>query len=90
MTALDPTPPPAALLTSRRTSGDRIFDRLYRGTGSDMAPGTGLGLYVARKILVAHGGSICLEDDGSASHVTTFRVTLPILRMEALLARKAS
>ena len=28
MTALDPTPPPAALLTSRRTSGDRIFDRL--------------------------------------------------------------
>lgn len=33
-----------------------IFDRFYRGSGNSRIPGTGLGLYLARKIVEAHHG----------------------------------
>jgi two-component system sensor histidine kinase KdpD len=69
---------------------ERIFDRCYRGVACRRAPGTGLGLYVARKILIAHGGNLYLEDDGCTSNAATFRVTLPILKTETRHARKAS
>jgi two-component system, OmpR family, sensor histidine kinase KdpD len=40
----------------------RIFERFYRGVEARrLAPGSGLGLYVARKIAVAHGGDLHLE-----------------------------
>lgn len=56
---------------------ERIFERLYRGRrGKRTSTGTGLGLYVARKIALAHGGSLDLAagpgDDG-----VTFRLALP-------------
>jgi two-component system, OmpR family, sensor histidine kinase KdpD len=54
----------------------RIFDRFYRGTDTNvLAPGSGLGLYVARKIAAAHGGSLTLETNPDA--YVTFRFTLP-------------
>ena len=41
----------------------RIFERFYRGSEAhSRAPGSGLGLYVARKIAKSHGGSLDLED----------------------------
>jgi two-component system, OmpR family, sensor histidine kinase KdpD len=55
---------------------DRIFDRFYRGADANLlAPGSGLGLYVARKIASAHGGSLSLENHPGAD--VTFCFSLP-------------
>jgi two-component system sensor histidine kinase KdpD len=63
------------VLSSERA---RIFERFYRGSEArHLAPGTGLGLYVARKIVQAHGGDLDLETD--VSEGTSFRLTLPIV-----------
>jgi NtrC-family two-component system sensor histidine kinase KinB len=46
----------------------RIFDRFYRAPNQETRPGAGLGLAIAREIVVAHGGSIACsssEKDGS-------------------------
>lgn len=41
---------------------ERVFDRFYRGADvKTMTPGSGLGLYVARKIAVVHGGNLVLD-----------------------------
>ena len=60
----------------------RIFERFYRGVEARrLAPGSGLGLYFAHKIVQAHGGSMELEDQNVASgEGTTFRLTLPLAR----------
>jgi two-component system sensor histidine kinase KdpD len=43
---------------------ERIFERFYRGAQvRNLVSGTGLGLYVARKIASAHGGSLELTKD---------------------------
>ena len=61
---------------------DRIFERFYRGTEARRtAPGSGLGLYVARKIARAHGGDLTLLD-GTLDEVG-FRLTLPFSTHEA-------
>jgi two-component system sensor histidine kinase KdpD len=54
-----------------------IFERFYRGTEVRLtAPGSGLGLYVARKIVHAHGGSLILET--TPCQDTAFRLALPL------------
>jgi two-component system sensor histidine kinase KdpD len=56
---------------------ERIFDRFYRGADARrMSPGSGLGLYVARKIALAHGGDLAMVDN-SANRVG-FRLTVPL------------
>jgi signal transduction histidine kinase len=55
---------------------DRIFERFYRGAEvRNGVSGVGLGLYVARKIAVAHGGSLELES-GHGSGKVIFRLSL--------------
>jgi len=73
-----------AIRTSNSGSGirlserSRIFERFYRGTEvRHTAPGSGLGLYVARKIVQAHGGSLDLDMATTAEQETTFRLALP-------------
>ncbi len=56
---------------------DRIFERFYRveSTLSRSTQGTGLGLYLARAIVEAHGGSISVESEPGKG--STFTFTLP-------------
>ena len=49
-----------------------VFDRFAKGADST---GSGLGLAIARHLVAAHGGTLDVEETGSAG--TTFRVTLP-------------
>jgi two-component system phosphate regulon sensor histidine kinase PhoR len=56
-----------------------IFERFYRA-GSEMtrsAKGTGLGLYVVKKIVTIHGGHIRVRSDGTHNG-TKFIVTFPL------------
>jgi two-component system sensor histidine kinase KdpD len=63
----------------------KIFERFYRGTEArQVAPGSGLGLYVARKIAQAHGGNLDLEAcDELDREGTSFRLTIPIARNDS-------
>lgn len=57
----------------------KIFDRFYRGIdGRRVGPGSGLGLFVARKIALALGGNIELDsDDPASASGAVFRFALP-------------
>jgi two-component system sensor histidine kinase KdpD len=62
----------------RPSERSRIFERFYRGEEArHKAPGSGLGLYVARKIVHAHGGSLDLEMATKTQQETAFRLALP-------------
>jgi len=62
----------------------RIFDRFYRGAEAQkQAPGSGLGLYVARKIALAHGGNLELDGPAGANGGTAFRFTIPLSNSES-------
>lgn len=56
----------------------RIFDRFYRGIDAHNTHGSGLGLYVARKIALALGGTLDLDTESSNADGTTFRLSLPV------------
>jgi two-component system, OmpR family, sensor histidine kinase KdpD len=68
---------------------NKIFDRFYRGSAGKQTSGTGLGLYVARKIVLAHGGSLELDKEHRNGN-TTFCLRLPVSRDRAIDERKAS
>jgi two-component system, OmpR family, sensor histidine kinase KdpD len=54
----------------------KIFERFYRGIEARrLTAGSGLGLYVARKIAIAHGGTIALDRMGS-DEGTAFRFSI--------------
>ncbi len=60
----------------------RLFERFFRVPGAkSMIRGTGLGLYICRKIVEAHGGEIKVEDvDGGGA---CFAFSLPLQPLEA-------
>lgn len=56
-----------------------LFERFYRVPGSQShVRGTGLGLYICRKIVEAHGGEIGVRSESKEG--TCFYLTLPIAR----------
>ncbi len=54
---------------------DRVFDKFVRGRDANVS-GTGLGLYISRQILDAHGGDIDVESGEGGG--ATFRFSLPV------------
>jgi two-component system sensor histidine kinase KdpD len=60
-----------------------IFERFYRGVDARrMTAGTGLGLFVARKIAIAHGGNLELDSAPSGDSSVAFRMTIPLPESE--------
>jgi two-component system sensor histidine kinase VicK len=62
---------------------ERIFRRFERANGSVDISGLGLGLYITREIVEAHGGTLTLESEAGVK--TTFRIFLPGARRPAHL-----
>jgi signal transduction histidine kinase len=58
----------------------RVFDRFFRGdpAHNNAVDGCGLGLSIAKWIVSAHGGTICI--DSAANALTTVRITLPVVK----------
>ena len=52
---------------------ERIFERFFRGAGSEPLPGAGLGLAIVKSAVEAHGGSVRAESNGGA----TFTIAIP-------------
>ena len=60
----------------RMEDRDRIFEKFYRGLDHrHAAPGTGIGLSVARSVTEAHGGHIWVTSSEESG--TTFHLSLP-------------
>jgi signal transduction histidine kinase len=61
----------------------RIFEPYYSASGKHQKTGTGLGLYISKGIVDAHGGEIgCTSQPGAG---TTFVITLPLTTEKALV-----
>lgn len=61
-----------------------IFERFYRGPAAQkQTPGSGLGLYVARKIAHAHGGSVELDASIESQEGVRFRFAIPLINRES-------
>ena len=57
---------------------EKIFDMFYRvRTPGENIRGTGLGLYIVRSVVNAHGGKISVESQGPGKGCT-FHITLPL------------
>lgn len=61
---------------------DRLFDRFFRASPERRggATGLGLGLYVTRRVVEAHGGSVGVESEPGKG--STFYFTLPLTPVE--------
>lgn len=58
---------------------ERIFDKFYRVPGSDrQGAGLGLGLFICRGIVEAHGGRISARSPAAGGKGTVFTVTFPL------------
>lgn len=57
---------------------DRLFDPYFRGSQKPKSVGLGLGLYLCRQIIEAHGGAIGVRS--RVGEGTTFWFTLPVHR----------
>jgi two-component system NarL family sensor kinase len=51
-----------------------LFERFYQGQSDRQAKGSGLGLYLSRQIVEAHGGSIWAENRYPAGAIFAFRL----------------
>ncbi len=67
---------------------DKLFEKFFRTKAANelTREGTGLGIYVVRKIVNSHGGNIWFES-GGVNQGTTFYVTLPVPRGEIKVER---
>ncbi len=54
----------------------RLFQRFYRSPETHQAEGIGLGLYITKQLVEAHGGRIWVESEPGVG--STFTFTLPV------------
>jgi signal transduction histidine kinase/CheY-like chemotaxis protein/AraC-like DNA-binding protein/streptogramin lyase len=66
----------------------RIFDRFFQGEKSEMQPGTGIGLSVAKKIADMHGASLAVESATGLGSL--FTVSLPLVSGDGVTEAAAS
>jgi signal transduction histidine kinase len=60
---------------------ERIFDRYYRSSNhSNRAAGTGIGLSVAKRVALIHGGSVWATSDENEG--TTFFAAIPAIEQK--------
>jgi signal transduction histidine kinase len=64
------------------TQQERIFERFERGVASRHYGGLGLGLYICRRIVDSHGGTIAVRS--ALGHGATFTVELPCHEPEGI------
>ncbi len=58
-----------------------IFEKFYRGKkGAKLGKGTGMGLAIARAIMLAHGGGIAVESN--PEHGSVFRFWVPLVEKQ--------
>jgi signal transduction histidine kinase len=57
---------------------DRLFRPFSRLPGSGSQKGSGLGLYIAKCIIEAHGGELRLEQPSGEHQGATFTFDLPV------------
>lgn len=58
-----------------------IFEKFYRGKkGTKLGKGTGMGLAIARALMIAHGGDITVES--SPEHGCIFRFWVPLMERQ--------
>jgi len=60
----------------RQEAMPHLFERFYRAEGEMVRGGTGLGLFISRQIIEAHGGRIWAES--KVGEGSTFSFTLPL------------
>jgi two-component system sensor histidine kinase KdpD len=69
---------------------ERIFERFYRSPQvGDRVPGSGLGLFVSRKIVAAHGGTLELDTASPSDDTTTFCLRLNLAETGTTGIRRA-
>ena len=75
---------------SLRRSAARIFERFERAVSAKHYGGLGLGLYIVRRIVDAHGGSIAVESAPGAGAAIRRRAAALVARFERKQAARAS
>ena len=63
-----------------------VFERFYRAPGQGSIKGTGLGLFICREIVLAHGGQMKLESAPGSG--TAFIIQLPLELSQSLREEK--
>jgi signal transduction histidine kinase len=59
-----------------------VKDRLFEKFSTKSEKGLGLGLYISRKIIEAHGGKIWAENNDCGKKGATFYFTLPVINRQ--------